>query len=77
MLFQNAKKYDLKVSVSPIWDLWKRFKISLVYKFIGKKAKLPRDSVLEFWSSWASYSEKNSIQEDRVDNPQKKGRILV
>ena len=30
VLFQNAKKINLEVSVSPISDLWKRF-----YRFIG------------------------------------------
>ena len=38
MLFQNAQKINLKVPVSPISDLWKRFEISLVYEFTGKKA---------------------------------------
>ena len=52
MLFQNAKNINLKVSVSPISDLWKRFQISLVHE---------RESVLEFWTCWASCSERDSI----------------
>ena len=76
MLFQNVKNINLKVSVSPISDLRKIFQISLVHEFIGKKTKPTRDSVLEFWSSWASCSESDSIfaflllciQEGRVDN---------
>ena len=62
MLFQNTKNISLKVSVSPISDLWKIFQISLAHEFIGKKAKLSRDTVLEFWSSWASCSEKDRQQ---------------
>lgn len=61
MFFQNAKKINLKVSVSPILGLWKRFKISLVCEFIGKKVKPSRNPVLEFWSSWASCSERDRI----------------
>ena len=61
MLFENAKNINLKLSVSPISNLWKRFQISLVHEFIGKKAKPSRDSMLEFWSSWASCSERDSI----------------
>ena len=37
MLFPNAKRTNLKVSVSPISDLWNRFRMSLGHEFIGKK----------------------------------------
>ena len=89
MLFQNAKNINLKVSVSPISDLWKIFQISLVYEFFGKKTKPSRDSVSEFWSSWASCSESDRIfaflllciQEGRVDNllviMKKKGDMYI
>ena len=36
MLFSNAKKMNLKVSVSPFLDLWKKFRMSLGHEFIGK-----------------------------------------
>ena len=58
ILFQNV---SVKLSMSPISDLWKRFQTSLVHEFTGKKAKPSRDSVLDLWSSWASYSERDSI----------------
>ena len=61
MLFENAKNINLRVSVSPISDLWKKIQISLVHEFIGEKAKPSSDSGLEFWSSWASCSERDSI----------------
>ena len=34
--------------------------MSLGYEFIGKKAKPSKELVLEFRSSWASYSERDS-----------------
>ena len=61
MLFQNGKTINLKVSVSTISDLWKKFQMSLGYEFIGKKAKPSRKLVLKVWSSWASCSERDSI----------------
>ena len=61
MLLPNAKRINLRVSVSPISDLWKRFQMSPGHEFIGKKARSSRDFVLEFWSSEASCSEKDSI----------------
>ena len=61
IIVQNATEINLKVSMSPISDLWKRFEMSLGYDFIWKKVKSSRDSVLEFWSSWASCSEKDNI----------------
>ena len=51
MMLPNAKRMNLKVSMLPISDLWKRFRMSLGHEFIGKKARSSRDSVLEFWSS--------------------------
>ena len=51
IIVQNATENNLKVSMSPISDLWKRFEMSLGYDFIWKKVQLSRDSVLEFWSS--------------------------
>ena len=51
MLFPNEKRMNLKVLVSPILDLWKRFWMSLGHEFIGKKTRPSRDSVLELWSS--------------------------
>ena len=44
MLLPNAKRTNLKVSVSPILDLWNRFRKSLGHEFIGKKATPSRDS---------------------------------
>ena len=44
MLLPNAKRIKLKVSVSPIPDLWKRFRMSPGHEFIGKKARPSRDS---------------------------------
>ena len=61
MLFPNAKRINLKVSLSPILDLWKRFRMSSGHEFTGKKARLSRDSVLELWSSEVSCSERDSI----------------
>ena len=58
----------------PILDLWKSFRLSLGYESIGEKARQSRDSVLEFWNSEASFSERDciflhfSLQEGRVDN---------
>lgn len=52
---------DLKVLMSTILDLWKKFWVSLGHKFIRKKARPSRDSVLEFWSSDASCSKRESI----------------
>ena len=86
MLFPNAKRMNLKVSVSPISDLWKRVRMTLGHEFIGKKARPSRDSVLEFWSSKASCSERDSILciclQDCVINllvilKQKKGSICT
>ena len=87
MLFWNAKKITLKVSASPTSDFWKKFQMSLGYEFIWKKAKPLRDSVLEFWSSWTSRSERDSIFAylpsrrpywQFVGNPEtKKGEISV
>ena len=54
MLFPNAKRTNLKVSVSPISDLWKRCWMSPGHEQIGKKASPSRDSVLEVWSAEAS-----------------------
>ena len=61
MLFSNAKRVNLKVPVSPILDLWKRFWMSFGHEFIRKKARPSEYSVLELWSSKVSYSEKDSI----------------
>ena len=60
-MLPNAKRINLKVSVSPISDLWKRFRMSPGHEFIGKKARPSRDSVLEFWSSEALCVERDSI----------------
>ena len=38
-MLPNAKKMNLKVSISPISDLWKRLRMSLGHEFIGKKGK--------------------------------------
>ena len=54
MLFPNAKRMNLKVSVSPISDLWKRCRMSPGHEQIGKKARPSRDSVLEVCSAEAS-----------------------
>ena len=54
MFFPNAKRTNLKVSVSPISDLWKRCWISPGYEQIGKKLRPSRDSVLEVWSAETS-----------------------
>ena len=35
----NTKSMNLKVSVSPIPDFWKGFRMSLGHVFIGKKAR--------------------------------------
>ena len=40
MLLPKVKRMNLKVSVSPISDLWKRFQMSLGHEIIGKKNKL-------------------------------------
>ena len=61
MLLSNAKKMNLKVSVSPISDLQKRFRMSPRHEFIGKKARPSRDCVLGLWSSEASCTERDSI----------------
>ena len=61
MLLSNTKTMNLKVSSSSILDLWKRIWMSLGREFIGKKVRPSRDSVLEFWSSKASCSERDSI----------------
>ena len=45
----------------PISDLQKRFRTSLGHELIGKKIRLSRDSVLEFWSSDVSCSEKDGM----------------
>ena len=47
--------------MSPISDLRKRFRVYLAHEFIGKKARLSRDSVLEFWSSEASCLERDTL----------------
>ena len=47
--------------MSPISDLRNRFRIYLAHKFIGKKARLSRDSVLEFWSFEASCLERDTL----------------
>ena len=60
-MFLNAKWMNLKVSVSPISDLWKRFWMSPGHQFLGKKARPLRGSVLELRSSEASCSERDSI----------------
>ena len=39
-MLPNAKKMNLKVSISPISDLWKRLRMSLGHEFIGKKGKV-------------------------------------
>ena len=39
MLFPNAKITNLKVSVSPILDLWKRSWIPPDHEFFGKKGR--------------------------------------
>ena len=61
MLFSNAKRINLKVSVSQISDLWKRFRMSPDHEFIGKKTRPSRDSLLELWSSDTSCSERDGI----------------
>ena len=61
MLLPNAKRMNLKVSVSPISDLWKRLRMSPSHEFIGIKARPSRDSVLELRSSEASCAERDSI----------------
>ena len=54
VLFPNAKRTNLKVSVSPISDLWKRSRMSSGHEQIGKNAKPLRNSALEVWSAEAS-----------------------
>ena len=60
MLFPNAKTMNLKVSLSLISDIWKRFHMSFSHEFIRKKAKPLMESVLEFWSYEALCSKKDS-----------------
>ena len=47
MLFPNAKRMNLKVSMSATSDLWKRFRMSPTHEFIAKEASPSRDSVLK------------------------------
>ena len=54
MLFPKAKRANLKVSVPPFSDLWKRCWMSPGHEQIRKKAMPSRDSVLEVWSTEAS-----------------------
>ena len=54
VLFPNAKTTNLKVSVSPISDLWKRCCMSPGHEQIGKKVRPSRHSVLEVWNAEAS-----------------------
>ena len=54
MLFPNTKRMNLKVSVSPISDLWKRCQMSPGHEQIGKKARPSGDLVLEVSSAEAS-----------------------
>ena len=61
MLFPNAKRMNFKVPVSPISDLWKKFRMSPGHEFIGKKARPSRDLVLKLLSSEASCSQRDSI----------------
>ena len=49
MLLPKVKRMNLKVSVSSISDLWKRFQMSLGHEFIGKKARPSTDSVLDLF----------------------------
>ena len=63
MLFRgtNTKSMNLKVSVSPIPDFWKGFRMSLGHVFIGKKARPSWDSVFQLCRSEASCSETDNI----------------
>ena len=54
ILFPNAKTTNLKVSVSPISDLWKRCGMSPGHEQIGKKARPSTHSVLKVWNAEAS-----------------------
>ena len=54
MLFSNTKRTNLKVLVSPISDLWKRYQMPVGHEQIIKKARPSRDSVLEVWSAKVS-----------------------
>ena len=54
VLFPNAKRTNLKVSVPPISDLWKRSRMSSGHEQIGKNARPLRNSALEVWSAEAS-----------------------
>ena len=36
-MFLNTKRMNLKVLVSTVLDLWKRFRMSFGHEFIGKK----------------------------------------
>ena len=61
MLVSRAKRRNLMVSVSRILNLWKRFWMSLIHEFTGKKERPSIDSLFEFCSSQTSYSERDSI----------------
>ena len=54
MLFPNAKRTNLKVSVSPISDLWNRFRMSLGHEFIGKKSK----AIKRLWGAPPLYQQQ-------------------
>ena len=60
MLFPNAKRVNLKESVSPISDLWKRFRMSLGHEFTGKKSKTIKRLSVRTLELHSSYSEKES-----------------
>ena len=61
MLFPNAKRMNLKVKVSRISDLWKRFRMSLGHEFIGKKGKAIKGLSVRILEPDASCSERDSI----------------
>ena len=61
MLFPNAKRINLKVSVHQFRTYGRDFRCLLAIKLLGKKARTLRESALELWCSDASCSERDSI----------------
>ena len=61
MLFPYAKRINWKVSMPPISVLWKRVCMSPGHELIGKNARPSSDSMLEFWNSKTSCSERGSV----------------
>ena len=57
-MLPTVKRMNLKVSISPILDLWKRFRMSLS---LGLFASLSWDSVLEFWGSDTSCLQRRTV----------------